>query len=86
MPGDPDINNSTFFPIQDTAAAKSIATFNCVIFNRWGNKVYEWSDLTSGGWNGGNYPDGTYYYIITAKGYDNVTYNLHGAVMLLRGK
>ena len=73
------------FHVRDT----SIATFNCIVFNRWGNKIYEWSDVSKG-WDGktssGNAPDGTYFYIITAKGYDNVNYNVHGAVMLLRGK
>jgi gliding motility-associated-like protein len=74
------------FMVQDTA----IATFDCVIFNRWGNKIYEWSDVHKG-WggkteSGAEASDGTYYYIITAKGYDDVKYNLHGAVMLLRGK
>jgi gliding motility-associated-like protein len=66
------------FIVQDT----SIASFNCVIFNRWGKKIYEWSDVNKG-WDGKT-TDGTYYYIIAAKGYDNVTYNKHGAVMLLR--
>jgi gliding motility-associated-like protein len=72
------------FVVQDT----SIATFSCIIFNRWGRKIYEWSDVNKG-WDGktssgADAPDGTYYYIITAKGYDNINYNLHGAVMLLR--
>ncbi len=72
------------FMVRDT----SIATFNCIIFNRWGDKIYEWSDVHKG-WDGktnsgAETPDGTYYYIITAKGYDNVTYNLHGAVTLIR--
>jgi hypothetical protein len=81
MPGDVFDQNNATFHVQDT----SIATFNCIVFNRWGNKVYEWSDVNSG-WDGGNCPSGTYFYIITAKGYDNVAYNLHGAVMLLRSK
>jgi hypothetical protein len=85
MPGDPDVNNSTFIVSQDTSDVRSIATFNCEIFDRWGKKVYEWSDISTG-WDGGNYAEGTYYYIITAKGYDNITYNLHGAVLLLRSK
>jgi gliding motility-associated-like protein len=72
------------FIVRDT----SIATFSCIIFNRWGDKIYEWSDVHKG-WDGKNNsgaetPDGTYYYIITAKGYDNVSYNLHGAITLIR--
>ena len=72
------------FMVRDTA----IATFNCIIFNRWGNKIYEWSDVSKG-WDGKNEEgkncsDGTYYYIITAKGYDNKNYNIHGVVTLIR--
>jgi gliding motility-associated-like protein len=72
------------FQVQDT----SIASFNCIIFNRWGKLIYEWSDVNNG-WDGktgsgAEAPDGTYFYIITAKGYDNVNYNIHGAVTLLR--
>ena len=53
-----------------------------------GNKIYEWSDVIKG-WDGktkdgGEAPDGTYYYIITAKGYNNKSYNLHGVVTLIR--
>ncbi len=39
-----------------------------VIFNRWGQKVYEQSDYT-GTWDGDNNVDGTYFYILRAIGY-----------------
>lgn len=47
-----------------------VAAFNCVILNRWGNKIYEYSD-PSGSWdgrtqNGNVVEEGTYYYIIKA--------------------
>lgn len=35
-----------------------------IIYNRWGKKVYESSDYQNN-WNGGNYSDGTYYYVLT---------------------
>lgn len=54
-------------------------SIHCSIYNRWGQKLYEWSG-TDGSWNGkgpqGNEaPDGTYYYILEVSGYKvNKTY------------
>lgn len=54
-------------------------SIHCSIYNRWGQKLYEWSG-TDGYWNGkgpqGNdAPDGTYYYILEVSGYKvNKTY------------
>jgi hypothetical protein len=47
-----------------------ISEFNCVILNRWGNKIYEYFD-PSGSWdgrtmNGTLVEEGTYFYIIKA--------------------
>jgi len=50
-----------------------------IIYNRWGNKVYEnadydntWDGTANRGSNGNNkLPQGTYYYIMTLKGTDN---------------
>ncbi len=50
-----------------------------IIYNRWGNKVYEsadydntWDGAANRGSNGNNkLPQGTYYYILTLKGTDN---------------
>jgi gliding motility-associated-like protein len=66
----------------------SIQSFSCLIFNRWGKKVYEWSDPATG-WDGkltsgGKAADGVYYYVIKAKGTDGVDYNEHGTVTLVR--
>jgi subtilisin-like proprotein convertase family protein len=49
---------------------EGIATFNCVILNRWGNKIYEYTD-PSGTWdgrtqNGTLVEEGTYFYMIKA--------------------
>jgi gliding motility-associated-like protein len=38
-----------------------------VVVNRWGQKVYEEKNY-SGGWDGGNLSDGTYFYILKAVG------------------
>ncbi|HCO68202.1 MAG TPA: hypothetical protein DIT04_10675 [Dysgonomonas sp.] len=49
---------------------QSLFNFKCTIFNRWGNKVYEFTD-PSGGWdgthNGRLVSTGVYYYVITAQ-------------------
>jgi gliding motility-associated-like protein len=54
-------------------AYKSIVSFQCWVFNRWGRQVYFWSDPTKG-WNGKiNGKDatpGAYFYVIKALGSD----------------
>ncbi len=35
-----------------------------VIFNRWGNKVFEHNDYYNNWWDGANAPDGTYFYVL----------------------
>jgi len=67
---------------------QGIETFHCVIYNRWGNKIYEWNDISKG-WDGKTEAgktsnDEVYYYILYAKGYDKVEYDLHGTVTLLK--
>ncbi|GAB4253900.1 MAG: hypothetical protein Kow0079_09860 [Vicingaceae bacterium] len=40
-----------------------------VIYNRWGNKLYEKEDYQND-WDGGNHPEGTYYFILKVEGMD----------------
>ncbi|MCX6295087.1 MAG: gliding motility-associated C-terminal domain-containing protein, partial [Bacteroidetes bacterium] len=58
------------------------------IFNRWGKKDAEWSGAPTAGWdgkiNGKEAPDGTYYYLIKATGFDNKEYTATGFVQLLK--
>jgi gliding motility-associated-like protein len=68
---------------------KSIIEFQGVIFNRWGNKLFEWTDIQKG-WDG-TYKgkavkEGPYFYVIRAKGSDGIVYNLKGDINLLRGR
>ena len=69
--------------------AASLKSFHAIIINRWGRKVYEWSD-PAGGWDGrinGKYANpGTYYYIITARGreIEAKTYVKKGPLLLVR--
>jgi gliding motility-associated-like protein len=65
----------------------NIAQINATVFNRWGQELYTWNELT-GGWNGkykGNeVAAGTYFYVVTVV-YDNgTTGERHGAVTLVR--
>jgi gliding motility-associated-like protein len=72
-----------------TVTHEAIATFTCIIKNRWGQPVYEYNDVT-GSWNGKHESnnkeakEGTYYYIITATGVDEEEYSLSGSLTLVR--
>lgn len=67
---------------------QSIIEFHAVIFNRWGQKLYEWDD-PAGGWdgtyNGKPVAQGVYFVLVRAKGADGRTYNIRRDVNLLRG-
>ena len=67
---------------------RSIVKFRAIIINRWGQKLYEWSD-PAGGWdgkhNGHDVKDGVYYVQVTAKGADGKDYHIRKDVNLLRG-
>jgi hypothetical protein len=41
-----------------------LQSFNAQIFNRWGKKVFEWTDPKDG-WDGSESQSGVYYYIVT---------------------
>lgn len=68
---------------------KSVFNFKCTIFNRWGNKIYEFND-PSQGWdgtyNGRTVSTGVYYYIITAESGDGKKHTLNGPINALRPK
>lgn len=68
---------------------KSIISFHCWIFNRWGVKITEFTD-PSQGWDGryrGKLVDtGVYYYVIQASGSDGKKYKLKGDINIIRYK
>lgn len=74
------------FKVKDTYA--SIVSFKATIFNRWGQKLYEWSDLT-GGWDGkfhgSTVKDGVYFVVVQAKGADGKKYDIKRDVNVLTG-
>jgi gliding motility-associated-like protein len=67
---------------------RSIEEFECIIFNRWGQEIFRWTDPEKG-WSGRasggeDCPEGTYWYIVKAKGYDGTEFNTEGNITLLR--
>jgi len=70
-------------------AAEGYGGYHLIIFNRWGQKVFESND-TQNLWNGkidntgGDCPDGTYYYIFNAIDPNHQPYADHGFLTLIR--
>lgn len=65
---------------------KSIVTYKCTIFNRWGKKLFESSDPSQGwdGMVGGKVvPPGVYFYVIKAVGADGVKYDRAGDINII---
>ena len=60
-----DGNNDTFIGQSNVLTAGIIA--DVVVFNRWGNVVYE-NKRYIGDWSAKDLPDGTYYYIVKISG------------------
>jgi len=63
-------------------------TLNCDIFNRWGTRMFTitapqmvWDGKTPGGESA---TEGTYYYILSAQGYDGKSYNKQGPLTLVK--
>jgi len=78
--------------INDTYKAKTgwknIVSFHAYIFNRWGQKLYEWTDPNGewdGTYKGKDVKDGVYFVLVKAKGADGKDYNIRKDVNLLRG-
>ena len=66
---------------------KSIIDFHAYIFNRWGQKIYDWTDINSG-WDGTykgkQVAAGVYFVLVKAKGADGREYNIKRDVNILR--
>ena len=67
---------------------QNLTEFHAYIFNRWGQKLYEWSDPAEG-WDGTyqghDVKAGVYFVLVKARGSDEVVYNIRKDVNLLRG-
>ncbi|MEO6902386.1 MAG: PKD-like domain-containing protein [Bacteroidia bacterium] len=71
-----------------TISGKGIESLHADIYNRWGQKEYEWNTI-NGGWDGRSAtglaaPSGTYYYMINAIGFDGKKYVEKGSLTLIR--
>ncbi len=55
-------NGTSFSLINDFYISNEL-----VVFNRWGQKVYETNNYLND-WNGGDLPDGVYFYVLKCKG------------------
>ena len=68
--------------------SRSIIDFHATIYNRWGQKLYEWNDIY-GGWDGKFHGkavnDGVYFVVVDAHGADGKHYKIKRDVNLLRG-
>ena len=67
---------------------QSLVEFHAYIFNRWGQKLDEWTnpaDGWDGTYNGKDVKEGVYYVLVKAKGADGRKYNIKRDVNLLRG-
>lgn len=63
---------------------ESIKSEEMSIYNRWGKKIFSWSEI-GGEWDGGNNADGVYYYIyVTAGKFDGKEIMRNGTVTLMR--
>ncbi len=66
---------------------KSIVEFHAYIFNRWGQKIFDWTNIDDG-WDGTFHGKpvgvGVYFVLVKAKGADGTEYNIKKDVNLMR--
>lgn len=64
-----------------------VKTLTCIIFDRWGLKMYDWEGV-NGGWDGftknGEATDGSYYYIIEYTDYKDIMTKAKGYFQLFK--
>ena len=71
-------------------STSNIVDFTGIIYNRWGKKVFEWTDWStpSNGWDGtiggSNASEGVYYYTVRAVGSNDVVVEKSGHLTLFR--
>ncbi len=68
---------------------KSLVSYECHIFNRWGTQMFSSTDPAEG-WDGkyrGKYvPAGVYFYVIKARGADGIDYDKSGDINIIKYK
>ena len=66
---------------------KSLVSFHAYIINRWGQKLFEWTDPDKGWdgkYNGKDVKEGVYFLLCKARGGDGKEYNIRKDVNLVR--
>ena len=84
-PNNDQINDKLMVKAKETVG---IVEFRAIIYNRWGQKLYEWTDINDGWdgtYNGRPVKQGTYFVLVKAKGSDGQTHTIRRDVNLLRG-
>jgi gliding motility-associated-like protein len=71
--------NDLFVPID----SKGIVSMNTIIYNRWGEKVFESNKLLIE-WSGQDVSDGTYFWIVNYTDINGVSNSIKGFVTILR--
>ena len=74
-----DGSNDLFVPVK----SEGIASMNTMIFNRWGNKIFESDELLIE-WNGEDVNDGTYFWIVNYVDIQGEAHQVKGHVTLLK--
>ena len=61
----------------------NLSNFTGKIYDRWGKLIYQWTDINTG-WNGKDYSNGTYYYVVSYTNNTGKTITKNGFFQLLR--
>ena len=80
-------NGDEYNQIYKAKEYQSIIDFHAYIFNRWGQKLFEWTDPAQGWdgtYNGHDVKEGVYFVLVKARGADGREYNIRKDVNLLR--
>ena len=88
MPNAFSPNGDTHNDVYKAKEYQSIVEFHAYIFNRWGQKLFEWTNPAEGwdgNYNGKPVKEGVYFVVVKARGADGIVYNIRKDVNLLRG-
>ena len=88
MPNAFSPNGDTHNDVYKAKEYQSIVEFHAYIFNRWGQKLFEWTNPAEGwdgNYNGNPVKEGVYFVVVNARGADGIVYNIRKDVNLLRG-
>jgi len=64
-------------------SSQNVSSLTCDIFNRWGERIYKFSDA-SNAWDGKGFSEGVYFYTVTGEYFNHSTFKRSGSITLLR--